>query len=334
MVRTPLRGYDHAVPVATVFPSAPLQAGMYESFYLRAVCPEQPVGAWVRYTVQKPPGQPPRGSLWCTVFDAAKGSPFMHKHTTEQLRVPARGWIEIGDAQFGPGFAEGSCGPASWSLRFFSETQELRHLPRGLYRTPLPRTKLSSPASAARFQGTLQLPQRSIEIDGWRGMVGHNWGSEHAARWIWLHGIDFEQAGDAWLDLALGRVEVAGRLSPWLASGAFSCEGRQERLGGLLARGLSVAESPQRCTLNVPGRKGFSLQAHVEAPAGSCAGWRYSDPGGGAHDVANCSIAALRLVARRPGQPSQTLRCSHGAAYELGMQEHDHGVPIAPFADD
>jgi hypothetical protein len=27
------------------------------------------------------------------------------------------------------------------------------------------------------------------------------------------------------------------------------------------------------------------------------------------------------------------LRAAHGGAYELGMREHDHGVPIAPFSD-
>jgi hypothetical protein len=29
------------------------------------------------------------------------------------------------------------------------------------------------------------------------GMVGHNWGGEHAERWIWLHGLDFEKAPGA-----------------------------------------------------------------------------------------------------------------------------------------
>ena len=55
-----------------------------------------------------------------------------------------------------------------------------------------------------------------LRVDGWPGMVGHNWGSEHAERWIWLHGVAFD-GDDAWLDLALGRVRVAGRLTPWLA---------------------------------------------------------------------------------------------------------------------
>ena len=55
---------------------------MYESFYLRAVSPREPLGVWIRHTVHKRPGRPPSGSLWCTVFDAAAGAPFMHKATS------------------------------------------------------------------------------------------------------------------------------------------------------------------------------------------------------------------------------------------------------------
>lgn len=320
--------------VEAVFPGVPLQAGMYESFYLRAVSPREPVGVWIRHTVLKRPGQRPRGSVWCTVFDAAAGAPFMHKLTTPELSVPAGGWIAVAQTRIGPGEAEGSCGPASWSLRFRGEQPELRHLPYALlYRAPLPRTKLTSPSPAARFEGALALPGRTLQIDGWRGMVGHNWGSQHAERWVWLHGIDFEQAQAAWLDLALARVMVAGRLTPWLASGAICLDGRPLRLGGLLARGLRVAETPQRCSLQVRGRRGLSVEAHVEVPAGAAAGWRYADPDGGEHEVLNCSVCALRAIVRRPSEAARTLRCDHGGAYELGLRERDHGVPIAPFAD-
>jgi hypothetical protein len=323
------------MPVAAVFPTASMQAGMYESFYLRAVSPVQPVGVWIRCTVHKRPGQAPRGSVWCTVFDATAGAPFMHKITTEELSVPAGGWIAVGETRLGPRIAEGVCGAASWSLRFDSQEPELRHLPHGLlYRAPLPRTKLTSPAPAAGFSGSLQLGQRTIDLTGWHGMVGHNWGSEHAARWIWLHGIDFDQAPDAWIDLAVGRIDLAGRLTPWVANGALCMHGQRLRLGGLLARGLRVAERPERCSLHVPGQGGLAVEAHVQTPPGTAAGWRYADPDGAEHDVINCSIAALRLVVRRKGQASQTLLSDHGAAYELGMREHDHGVSIAPFGDD
>lgn len=321
--------------VAPVFPSAAVQKGMYESFYLRAVSPTEPLGVWIRYTVHKRPGQAAKGSVWCTVFDSHRGATFMHKHTTDSLSAPPDGWIAIGEqSRIGPGLAEGRCGPAHWSLRFEQQEPELRHLERGwLYRAPLPRTKLTSPAPAARFGGAIELPGRTISLEGWRGMIGHNWGSEHAARWIWLHGIGFEQDESAWIDVALGRVSVSGRLTPWLASGAISLGGRRERLGGLAARGVAVAESPERCTVRLPGRDGLSVEARIDVPSGSAAGWRYADPDGGEHDVVNCSVAKLAVTVRPRDGAGTLLFAEHGGAYELGMREHDHGVPLAPFPD-
>jgi hypothetical protein len=339
-----------------IFPGVPLRTGMYESFYLRAVAPDEPVGAWIRHTVHKRPGRPPRGSIWCVIFDASRGRPFMHKATSDQLHAPAGGWITVGstdeDARAGgnaaagergadgasltPGEASGACGPARWSLRFTSPEPELRHLPRQwLYRTPLPRTKLSTPTPGARFDGTVEIAGREpIRLRGWPGMVGHNWGSEHAERWIWLHGVGFEGEPNAWLDVALGRVKLAGRITPWVANGALALDGGRLRIGGLAARGLRVAETAQGCTLQLAGEAGLKIQAQVRSPAQSTSGWRYADPDGGSHDVANCSIAALELtVTSRSGGAPRVLSAAHGGAYELGMREHDHGVPIAPFSD-
>jgi hypothetical protein len=333
--------------VQAVFPGVARGAGMYESFYLRAVAPGEPLGLWVRYTVHKRPDRRPRGSLWCTFFDGAGGRPFQHKLDVEDPAIPAAGWIALGEAQFGPESATGACGGARWSLSIVSPEPELRHLPSAwMYRARLPRTKLTSPAPAARFDGVLELPARApdtaapvsspagaVELRGWRGMVGHNWGAEHAERWIWLHGIGFEEEPSAWLDVAIGRIRVAGVLTPWVANGVLSLEGRRYRLGGLAARGLLVAATAGHCRLSLPGAEGVVVEAHVDAPASAIAGWRYADPDGGAHDVANCSIATLALTVNRPGRASRTLRTAHGAAYELGMRERDHGVPIAPFAD-
>jgi hypothetical protein len=320
---------------AAIFPTASLRRGMYESFYLRAVSPEEPVAVWIRLTVHKAPGEPPRGSVWCTVFDARRGRPFMHRLSSDELRVPAGQWIAVGDsAAMGPARAEGVCGNARWSLSFAATDSELRHLsPDWLYRAPLPRTKLTSPAPAARFSGVLELDGReAIELREWPGMIGHNWGSEHARRWIWLHGAGFPEAPEAWLDVALGRVLVAGRTTPWLASGAVSIDGRRHRLGGLAARGTRVSESAQGCSLHVAGERGLTAEVDVEVPPQTAAGWRYADPGGGVHEVVHCSIAALRMSVLGAGSTSPlALYSDHGGAYELGMVGDGHDVPIAPF---
>jgi hypothetical protein len=325
------------VDATAVFPCAKAGAGMYESFYLRAVAPAEPVGVWIRHTVHKAPGRAPRGSVWCTVFDARAGRPYMHKLTSERLTAPQDAWIAVGDAaRMGPGEAEGECGEARWSLRFAAEEPELRHLaPELLYRAPLPRTKLTSPSPAARFEGSLELAGRgALDLRGWRGMVGHNWGSEHAERWIWLHGVGFEEDESAWLDVALGRVLLGGRPTPWVASGALGLRGERRRVGGLLSRGVSVSESVRGCVMRLTGAGGLVVEARVDVPDHSAAGWRYADPDGGEHDVVNCSVAALQLdVQPGGGAAAARLHSPHGGAYELGMRERDHGVPLAPFSD-
>jgi hypothetical protein len=338
------------MPTSAIFPRAPIGVGMYESFYLRAVAPDQPVGIWIRNTVHKRPGQRPRGSVWCTVFDARRQSPFMHKLTSDTLTAPPSAWIEVGESNPQTGEfdsssegarmtaerAQGCCGPARWSLGVRTREPELRHLPRAwMYRAPLPRTKLTSPAPAASFDGVLELAGgATIDLKDWRGMIGHNWGAEHAERWIWLHGIDFQEAPEAWLDVAIGRVSIAGRMTPWIANGALSLDGQRHRIGGLGARGLHVAETVEGCAVRLKGERGLTIDAHVAVPAGSAAGWRYADPDSSAHDVVNCSIAGVTLQVDPPGAGAPlSLHSAHGGTYELGMRERDHGVPIAPFAD-
>jgi hypothetical protein len=298
---------------SAVFPGAKAKAGMYESFYLRAVSPLEPIGVWIRYTIHKRPGHPPHGSLWCTVFDAARGAPFMHKITAPRPRVPPGAWVEIGgQARFGADGAEGSCGPARWSLSFTPIAAELRHLqPRWLYRSPLPRTKLTSPAPLALLDGVVEVPGRApLELAGWPGMIGHNWGSEHAERWVWLHGCQFAEDPGTWIELAAGRLAIGGRMTPWVANGVLSLGAARYRLGGL------------------------SVEVRADVPGDAAAGWRYADPDGGEHDVVNCSVAGLRLELREgAGQAPRVMRSDHGGAYELGMRERDHGVALAPFDD-
>src|SRR5438105_13889231 len=113
-------------PAATEarFPQVPEGRGHYESFYLRAVDPGQPRGAWIRYTVHKRPGERPRGSLWFTLFDGNADAPVASKVTLEpdQLSAGEGAYVRIGDSVFQPGEASGSAkteqADASWRLSF------------------------------------------------------------------------------------------------------------------------------------------------------------------------------------------------------------------------
>jgi hypothetical protein len=320
---------------AAVFPTVAPGRGHYESFYLRAVDPARPRAIWIRHTVHQRPGEPATAAVWCTVF--GDGEPWAVKQSGLAPSLPDGSWIGVGDSVMGAGHARGGAEAAghraAWELEIAGGAPPLRHLPREwLYRAALPRTKLESPQPDAVFAGWVELDGERLEIAGWPGMTGHNWGAEHAATWVWLHGTAFDEAPGAWLDLALGRVRVGGVLTPWVANGALTIDGERHRLGGLHRR-ARVRAATGELVARVPGR-GASAQVTAIAPRESTVGFRYADPGGDAqHDVLHCSVAELRLRVERPGRQALELVTPHGAAYELGLPEGTAGMPLQPYPD-
>lgn len=315
------------------FPAVAPEAGHYESFYLKACKPGEPLGVWIRYTIHKRPGAEPRGSLWCTLFEAA--GPRAAKVTTGDLGSGNGDFVRIAESRFGPGEVEGEALEASWELRFDDGPEPpFHHLPRDwMYTARLPRTKTLSPYPAASFSGRVRHGDREVELDGWPGMVGHNWGAEHAERWIWSHGAAFEGFDGAFLDLVMGRVKMGPLTTPWIANGLLVLDGERFRLGGLeRVRSTNVDERPDGCSFTLTGR-GIRVSGRVGAPRERFVGWVYADPHGPEHHTVNCSISDMALTVSRDGRPDVELRVDGGAAYELGMRERDHGMTIQPFPD-
>jgi hypothetical protein len=318
------------------FPAVDQSAGHYESFYLKCGDAARRNALWLRYTVHKRPGEAPVGSLWATLFDeqgphAAKISP-----PPEQLHGGAADdWVRIGEARIG---ADGCSGAipdlAVWELRFEAGEPPFPYLPRPwMYTAKLPRTKALSLRPAIRVSGTVTVRGRTVTLDRWPGMVGHNWGAEHAERWIWLHGTDFAEQPSAWIDATIGRIRVGPWTTPWVANGCLALDGSRHRLGGIgKTRAVKVDEQPERAHVTLPG-DGIAVRLEVGAPRADVVGWIYSDPVGPQHHTAHCAIADMTLTVLRPGQPPLALAVRGGATYELGMREHDHGIPIQPFGD-
>jgi hypothetical protein len=316
------------------------KAGHYESFYLKACEPGGGRGIWIRHTVHKRPGAEPTGSIWFVLFDRSAAAPRATKVTVpaSQLATPAGSWIRVADAEIGPGRAEGSVVTealgASWSFTFDGDDHPCKYLPADwLYEAPLPRTKFVAPYPNARFEGRLEIDDEPLELAGWPGMIGHNWGTEHAERWVWLEGTGFEGSAGTYFDAGAARVKLGSRVSPWIPSGMLMLDGEPHRLGGLGAiRSARIEESPAACSFVLPG-KDVLVRGRVSAPEKDFVGWVYADPKGPEHNTVNCSVADLELTVERPGLPARELTLTAGAAYELGMRETDHGIPIQPYPD-
>jgi hypothetical protein len=322
------------------FPALPAGAGHYESFYIKACQPGGGRGIWIRHTVHKHPGAEPNASIWFVLFDREADGPQATKVTVPaaELSAPAGSWIRVDGAEIGPGRARGAVDTdavkASWELTFSGDAEPCKYLPSDrLYETRLPKTKFVAPFPNARFDGHLEIGGEAIDVSGWPGMIGHNWGSEHAERWVWLEGTGFADSPDTYFDAGAARIKLGPWTTPWIPSGMLMLDGEAHRLGGFgRIRGATIEATPGECRFVLPG-KDIVVRGKVSAPKKDFVGWVYADPGGPEHNTINCSVSDLELTVERPALPPLELTLPAGAAYELGMRETDHGIPVQPYPD-
>src|SRR6476659_373115 len=322
------------------FPSVAAKAGHHESFYIKACRPGGGQGIWIRHTVHKRPGAEPSASIWFCLFDREADGPRATKVTVPagRLSVPGGGWVKVDGAEIGPGRAVGGVHTdalsASWEPTFSGDAEPCKYLPSDrLYDTRLPKTKFVAPYPDARFNGKLELDGETIELGDWPGMIGHKWGTEHAERWVWLEGTGFADSPDTYFDAGAARIKLGPWTTPWVPSGMLMLEGRPHRRGGFgQIRDAEIEESAGECSFVLPG-KDMVVRGRVSAPPKDFVGWVYADPKGPEHHTVNCSVADLELTVERPALPPLSLTLPGGGAYELGMRETDHGIPIQPFPD-
>jgi hypothetical protein len=323
------------------FPEVPEKAGHYESFYLKLAQPGGGRAAWIRHTVHKRPGEQATCALWFVLFDADAAGPRATKRQfgADELSADSDTYIRVADASLTDGRATGRLETpaldARWDLSFSDDHEPFHHLPRDfLYRAPLPKTKFLSPYPDAVFNGRVELDGERIEVEGWRGMIGHNWGAEHAERWVWVQGSGFKgRSAEDYFDMAVGRIKVGGRTTPWVGNAMLMLDGQAHRLGGFgHIPSTQVSEEPTAAGFELKG-KGVSLSGHVSAPAKDFVAWIYADPVGPEHNTLNCSISDLELRVEVDGRPPETLKVTRSAAYELGTRDRDHGIPVQPYPD-
>ncbi len=321
------------------FPGVGAGLGHYESFYIKATRPGGGRAIWIRHTAHKRPGEERSGSLWFTLFDADTVGPRATKLTVDAFSTgaPAGAYVEIAGARLEPGRARGAIETeamsAAWELEFEQGPEAFRHMPyEFLYGARLPKTKFLSPHPHARFSGTVTVDGERIELDRWPGMIGHNWGAEHAERWTWIQANDFRDA-DAWFDAALGRVKVGPLTTPWIGNAMLHLDGEPHRLGGFdRVRSTRIDDEPTRCAFELSGKE-IKVRGRVHSEPRNFVAWVYADPKGPEHNTLNCSISDLELLVERKGRSPRRLECVGAAAYEIGMRETDHGIPVQPYPD-
>jgi hypothetical protein len=302
-------------------------ASGYESWFVSARDPASPRALWIRHTRLRPGAGPESAALWCTVVDPGLGQqPVVVKQVF--------GAFPPGTAA-GPGQFRGAAAMAGqnarWDLAVTGGQPAVRPLrPAVLYRAPLPRTKLEASVPDGLVAGLLEVGGHQVEVDQWRGTVGHNWGTEHADRWVWLHAAGFAAAPQGWLELVLARIKVGPARSPWTAIGTVSLGGELIPLGGL-GRRPAVSADPGQLTARIPA-PGGRLDLTVSTADDHAVAVTYADPRGGTRAVRHAALATVTLSFRRRGHSELTMSGPCGA-YEYGTSQHLPGITPRPLPD-
>jgi hypothetical protein len=259
--------------------------------YLTASHPTEPSAFWIRYTVHKPAGTSPTASVWFTHFrpDGVRAG----KVTVPVGDQPGVGMAITGVGALDSAGANGTLDSptvnVSWNLEFIDGAAPMTHLRRHwMYVSPIPKTKSTSPHPDLRLSGTISIDGETIVLDRWRGMLGHNWGSEHALRWVWLRGAGFAEDPSAWLDVVIGRIKVGPVKLPWFANGLINLDGVRHRVGGAYRLpAVDPRADGADISLRAPGLR---LMAALSAPLERSVGWEYADPGGDKHQVIDPAV--------------------------------------------
>lgn len=319
-------------------PAHPPPAGHVESYFFKLNDPTGRRALWLKATLLARRGAPAVAEAWAIAFDRG------HAHRAAKEVVPLRGgWhdrasfspqkldIRVGAATFGEETLEGTLGASPtlrWALSYQGRLGPLVPFPSpSLYTGAFPRSKLVSPSPDARFSGWYEVDGERIEVDGWRGMQGHNWGSSHAFRYAWAHCNQFDQEDDLVFEGLTGKVRVGPALTPPLTLLCIRHRGVRydwtRPIDWLRARG---AMTTRRWEFGARSDLG-SVEGYLEAPTEDLVGLTYENPSGPTTYCLNSKLARAELEFRPAGRP--VIRCSsRTAALELGTTDPAHGVRV------
>ncbi len=316
----------------------PGRRGLYESHYLKANAPGEAGALWIKYCLLLPTAElPPAAELWAVVWDGPGRQPVVVK---ESLPLDGFRFGESALAFDGPNVhldaahATGKLASAghtiAWDLTLESPEPALAHYHHArLYDGGFPKKKIITPVPRARLRGWIEVDGRRIDLGGWTGFRGHNWGSEHAYAYAYGNCNRWDDPSeDLVLDGFTARIRLGKRfLSPWLSAAVGRRAGRDlewNRPLGWLARGSSVDFPRWRLRLSQGGSR---LEADWEANPADLAGLRYFHPDGRVSYCYNTKYA--RLDVRLTESDGRQARLSSRAAeLEFLYPEPVPGIPL------
>lgn len=305
--------------------------GHVESYFLKLNNRDATRALWVKATILARPGEP-EGAVaesWAIAFERGK-PPLGHKLTVpfERARFDASALdVALPSLALRRDLARGEIGDVGFNLALADDTPPIVHYPSPrMYEGPFPSSKFVSPMPNLVARGEVRAGGRTWNVDGWRGLLGHNWGRGHAFAYAWGHcNVWDEPDVDLVFEGTSGRVRVGPTLIPTTTLLVVRLNGETHalnRVSDLLRNRGSMTFRRWRFSAAGPT---LSLRGELFAETEDMAGLHYENPDGAMTYCLNSKLASARLsLAPRGGLPFTV--SSRAAALEIGTRDMHHGV--------
>lgn len=315
--------------------NAPRRAGQpgVESWFLRANHPTEPRALWLKATTLATNDGTSVAEAWCSVFDGDET--FAVKRTQPAAEARFEGdpiSIDVAECSFAldpnAGHLRGNLqddrGALSWELKMRRLAGPLGDplcmLPTPwLVDAPLPRNKFLTPAPALAFDGHVMWNDRRIEVDGWWGSQGHNWGAAHAVEYAWAQVLFPASDGEphCFAEGVTGRIELAGMTSPRLSLLTVRRDGREYRFDRIIDLWNQKGQIDfPRWSLSIAGPDGEAVIA-VEARPERMVCLGYHNPDGTTSYCLNSKTAAVTLRVNPTNEDGFECVSENGGALEF-----------------
>jgi hypothetical protein len=319
-------------------------SGHVESYFLKANDPTRRRALWLKTTIY----ETARGAnghssaiaeAWAIAFDGERGT----GHVAVKASVPfgrarfdrdaldidvdgvvlrpeeTRGAIESGDRS------------VAWDLSLHNDASPIVHFPHPwMYEASFPSTKIVSPYPDLRARGSIRVNGETWEVDGWPGLLGHNWAPRHTPLYAWGHCNLWERDGggvepELVFEGTSAKVALGPLLSPLSTLLCLRWRGVRYDLNTPKDLVTNRGEiSPRRWSFEGKNRH-LALRGELWATTDDFVGLFYENPEGPPTHCLNSKLAHARLEIEPRGRAPFVVH-SRGAALEIGTLDHDHGV--------
>lgn len=303
------------------------QPAHVESYFLKINSPDMTRALWIKATILAKPEYDPIAESWMIAFE--RGFPPVATKQTVPLRDARFASHAIDLDVGGLTLTRHRAHAESFDLEMEDASPPFVFFPYArMYTGRFPSSKITSPMPSLVARGTVRAGDRTWKVDGWRGLLGHNWGRGHAFAYAWGHCNVWDDASEtAVFEGMSARVRVGPILVPTTTLLALRVDGETHMLTHLreLARNRG-AMTFRRWRFS--GRDpSIRIRGELTAETNDMVGLHYENPDGAMTYCLNSKLASARIEIE-PRRGRVRVLTSRAAALEIGTRDSHHGVTM------